>query len=434
MCNLVWGYFSELFSSPSPQDCESAVNDIDRSLTYNERQALERCVTSSEVYEALMQMDPSKAPGPDGITATKNIGVSRVIFMELEFVGFAYASIFFTRSSVQESCRLKGIFTRYCQASGQVINYENSKISFSANVDIHMRTRIIECLNVRKVVHQNKYLGLPSVIGRSKKVVFQAILDKIKKKLCGWKEKTLSIAGKEKTQFGGVRGKGCVCQSFEEVLDFVTWHCSIDLFSKSRFGARSHPQQHWQLESLRWNIGDGQGVNVWNDFWVDDHRSLGPKPNNCDVDQVSDLLNNEGDAWNHELLSSLFPHNISSKIACCFVSKSRNDVLYWQNNPGGRFSCKSTYLLAIEADEDMACTIISDDLIEFWRVVWKAKSRGLNQTSSCTNCGEKTESIVHVMFKCSTTKELSNRMGAIHDDIMGTVDEKKQTFSWPVEW
>ncbi|GKD48006.1 putative reverse transcriptase domain-containing protein, partial [Tanacetum coccineum] len=106
----------------------------------------------------------------------------------------------------------------------------------------------------------------------------------------------------------------------------------------------------------------------------------------------------------------------------------------------------------------MACTTISDDMIEFWLVVWKAKvpnkvkfvmwrawnnyvptidnlqSRGLNQTSSCTYCGETTESIVHVMFKCSTKKVLSSRMGAIHDDIVGTVDEKKQTFSWPVKW
>ncbi|GKB12596.1 reverse transcriptase [Tanacetum coccineum] len=66
---LAAGYFSKLFSSSSPQDCESAVNDIDRSLTDNERHALERRVTSTEIFEALMQMDPSKAPGPDGMTA-----------------------------------------------------------------------------------------------------------------------------------------------------------------------------------------------------------------------------------------------------------------------------------------------------------------------------------------------------------------------------
>lgn len=55
-------------------------------------------------------------------------------------------------------------------------------------------------------------------------------------------------------------------------------------------------------KGCKWNIGDGRRVNVWNDFWVDDYRSLGPKPDNCEVDQVRDLLNIEGDGWNHELL------------------------------------------------------------------------------------------------------------------------------------
>ncbi|PWA83198.1 hypothetical protein CTI12_AA170930 [Artemisia annua] len=50
VCNLVSSYFSELFTSSSPQDCDSAVNDIDRRLTDDQRQALERRVTSSELF------------------------------------------------------------------------------------------------------------------------------------------------------------------------------------------------------------------------------------------------------------------------------------------------------------------------------------------------------------------------------------------------
>ncbi|PWA41769.1 hypothetical protein CTI12_AA548270 [Artemisia annua] len=194
-------------------------------------------------------------------------------------------------------------------------------------------------------------------------------------------------------------------------------------------------------KGCKWNIGDGRSVNVWNDFWVDDHTNLGPKPNNCDVNQVRDLLNLEGDDWNRELLYSLFPHNNASKIACCFVSKSRNDVLFWHKNPGGRFSCKSAYFLALEADEDMVRNAISEDSIEFWRAVWKARvpgkvklfmwrawnnyvptidnlqSRGLNHTSSCTHCGETTENLVHVMFKCSAAKEVWDRcsLGCFYD-------------------
>ncbi|PWA69631.1 hypothetical protein CTI12_AA297550 [Artemisia annua] len=134
-----------------------------------------------------------------------------------------------------------------------------------------------------------------------------------------------------------------------------------------------------------------------------------------------------GDDWNRELLYSLFPHNNASKIACCFVR--------------GRFSCKSAYFLALEADEDMVPNAISEDSIEFWRAVWKARvpgkvklfmwracnnyvptidnlqSRRLKHTSSCTHCGETTENLVHVMFKCSAAKEVWDRcsLGCFYD-------------------
>ena len=42
-----------------------------------------------------------------------------------------------------------------------------------------------------------KYLGLPSVIGRAKKKAFHEVKDRIWKRLQGWKEKFLSQAGRE---------------------------------------------------------------------------------------------------------------------------------------------------------------------------------------------------------------------------------------------
>ena len=42
-----------------------------------------------------------------------------------------------------------------------------------------------------------KYLGLPSLIGRSKKQVFEILKERVGKKLAGWKGKLLSMGGKE---------------------------------------------------------------------------------------------------------------------------------------------------------------------------------------------------------------------------------------------
>lgn len=49
----------------------------------------------------------------------------------------------------------------------------------------------------RKKQGNNKYLGLPFTIGRSKKEIFNYLHDQVEKKLNSWKEKTSSLAAKE---------------------------------------------------------------------------------------------------------------------------------------------------------------------------------------------------------------------------------------------
>ncbi|KAL0295512.1 UNVERIFIED_CONTAM: hypothetical protein Sangu_2508300 [Sesamum angustifolium] len=56
----------------------------------------------------------------------------------------------------------------------------------------------ISCrLGVRRAAKHDKYLGLPSVVGRSKREVFDSIREKVWKWICSWDEKQLSQAGKE---------------------------------------------------------------------------------------------------------------------------------------------------------------------------------------------------------------------------------------------
>lgn len=43
----------------------------------------------------------------------------------------------------------------------------------------------------------SKYLGLPTLIGRSKSQVFQVVFDRVISRLKGWKEKSLTKAGRE---------------------------------------------------------------------------------------------------------------------------------------------------------------------------------------------------------------------------------------------
>lgn len=55
----------------------------------------------------------------------------------------------------------------------------------------------MEMLGLKEVDKQEKYLGLPAIIGRSKKAIFSGLKDRIWKKVQGWKENFLSRVGRE---------------------------------------------------------------------------------------------------------------------------------------------------------------------------------------------------------------------------------------------
>ena len=70
-------------------------------------------------------------------------------------------------------------------------------MTFSHNTSLETRNEVLGILGPMQDPRQGKYLGLPSVIGKSKNQVFAKIKEKVGKKLSEWKEKMLSMGGKE---------------------------------------------------------------------------------------------------------------------------------------------------------------------------------------------------------------------------------------------
>ena len=106
---------------------------------------------------------------------------------------FADDSLLFCGAKSQECHKLVKILQKYEAASGQKISTNNSSIFFGHNTAHEARTDILEILRPMQDSRPNKYLGLPSVIGKSKNQVFAEIKEKVGKKLAGWKEKMLSM-------------------------------------------------------------------------------------------------------------------------------------------------------------------------------------------------------------------------------------------------
>jgi hypothetical protein len=85
----------------------------------------------------------------------------------------------------------------YEEASGQLLNREKTGLFFSRNTKADIRSFISQSLGVSSTAHYEKYLGLPSLIGRSRVSTFNGIKERIWKRINGWKERFLSHAGKE---------------------------------------------------------------------------------------------------------------------------------------------------------------------------------------------------------------------------------------------
>ena len=81
--------------------------------------------------------------------------------------------------------------------SGQAVNLNKSAITFGSRVQDTTKTRLRSILQIHNDGGCGKYLGLPKVVGRKKKEIFDFILEKIKNRTRGWSNKYLSEAGKE---------------------------------------------------------------------------------------------------------------------------------------------------------------------------------------------------------------------------------------------
>ncbi|KAF7151290.1 hypothetical protein RHSIM_Rhsim02G0086600 [Rhododendron simsii] len=231
------------------------------------------------------------------------------------------------------------ILRKYEIASGQMVNGEKSSLFFSPNTPADVKQGISEALNICFENHGGKYLGLPSIIGRSKTGVFQYVKDRVIAKLKSWKDTVLNLAGKE-TMLKSVAMTmpNFIMQCFllpkRGGLGFRDFHdFNIAFLAKqgwrlingpeslfqrlfkgkyfhySTFWDASCPKSaSWAWRSIcagrstlrkgwRWCVGDGKAISIWHDPWLPRSLSfhvLSPAPPvdslYHSVTRVSDLI------------------------------------------------------------------------------------------------------------------------------------------------
>ena len=110
---------------------------------------------------------------------------------------FVDDSLIFCRARESEWRSLLHVLATYERASRRQINRTKTTLFFSKSTPGDMQNLIKDMLGVTVIQHYEKYLSLPSLVGRNKKESFTHIKQQIWKKLQGWEAKLLSQAGRE---------------------------------------------------------------------------------------------------------------------------------------------------------------------------------------------------------------------------------------------
>ncbi|CAL1408297.1 unnamed protein product [Linum trigynum] len=100
---------------------------------------------------------------------------------------FADDSYLFLRGTLQECENLMVVLNEYEELSGQKVNLAKSAVCFSNNIVREDQEFLAAILGVGAVGVHDKYLGLPTLIARSKTATFRFLEEKLLERLQGWK-------------------------------------------------------------------------------------------------------------------------------------------------------------------------------------------------------------------------------------------------------
>lgn len=110
---------------------------------------------------------------------------------------FVDDSLLFSRATMEECDKVMQILESYERGSNQKVNRSKTALFLERT---HMQTSKLvsrQALGVQEILHYEKYLGLPSFVGKGKKAKFNYIKEKVWQKLQDWEGKLLSQAGRE---------------------------------------------------------------------------------------------------------------------------------------------------------------------------------------------------------------------------------------------
>ena len=186
-------------------------------------------------------------------------------------------------------------------------------------------------------------------------------------------------------------------------------------------------------------VGLGKSIKIWKDQWIPNSLNGVPttrKPDNWEERTVEDLITNF--RWNRNAIFRAFNKEDVENILKITISLSGvGDKHFWVHSQNGAYSVKSCYqaLLNEEKNKELAVkgepgSSFDDSNTQMWKTLWglnikhKIKlfiwrcitntliaretifRRTRQGSPFCSRCGDKVETVEHILFHCTQAQQV----------------------------
>ncbi|GKA76430.1 reverse transcriptase [Tanacetum coccineum] len=342
---------------------------------------------------------------------------------------------------------------------GELVSFHKSRIYFFNNVHHELADEVSEILRIDHTDDLGYYLGMPTINGRVTKATFQNIINKVDKRLSGWKTKwsddekqihLLSWNTLQKDRKEGGLGIRSMRQANAALLTKLGWRllakpnslwsqvlrskyckgrCDLDMFS-----SKKNSSNVWQglvenakivRHETKFSVGNGRRTLFWDHCWATktplSSMAMSPiliEAQDRTLEEYWSLNGHENDDWKWEELSIFLSGETLKMISTLSVNPSCEveNSMYWGGSTIGKYSVKSAINFIrnkgdVQHDRkrDLVWKAPLSECIRMF--IWLALhacllsnvqrvARKLSDDPRCTRCGAEEESLDHILLRC----------------------------------